>query len=122
MSYIDGIVAPVPAGTTREEYRAFAELSAAVFRDAGAIRVVDAWADDVPHGQTTDFYRAVAAEEGEALVFGWVEWPDKDARDRGMAAAMADPRMQPGTTPMPMVGKRMIFGGFAVVHDSGEQA
>ena len=28
---------------------------------------------------------------------------------------MADPRMQPGTNPMPFDGKRMIFGGFVPI-------
>ena len=32
-----------------------------------------------------------------------------------MKALMADPRMQPGTNPMPFDGKRMIFGGFVPI-------
>ena len=118
MSYIDAIVAPVAAGVTREQYREFAAATAGVFLDNGAIRSFDAWADDVPHGEVTDFYKAVGIEDGEGLAVGFIEWPDKATRDAGMAKAMQDPRMQPGEgSPMPIVGKRMIFGGFATLHD-----
>ena len=71
--------------------------------------MVDGWGADVPHGERTDFHRAVAAAEGETVVFGYIEWPDKAARDAGFATAMADERMQ---APPPFDGKRMIFGGF----------
>jgi uncharacterized protein YbaA (DUF1428 family) len=50
------------------------------------------------------------------VVFSWVEWPSKEARDAGMAKAMKDPRMNMSN--MPFDGQRMIFGGFAVLVDS----
>jgi uncharacterized protein YbaA (DUF1428 family) len=46
----------------------------------------------------------------ETVVFGWITWPSRAARDAGMAKAMADPRLQ--SVAMPFDGKRMIFGGF----------
>ena len=52
------------------------------------------------------------------MVFSWIEWPSKEARDAGMKAVMADPRMQPDANPLPFDGKRMIFGGFRVVVDA----
>ena len=52
-----------------------------VFQEYGAIRVVEAWGDDVPDGKVTDFNRAVKAEDGENVVFSWIEWPDKATRD-----------------------------------------
>ena len=58
-----------------------------------------------------------AAKEHETIVFSWVEWPDKAARDAGMARMMEDPRMDPKTNPMPFDGMRMIFGGFQAVID-----
>lgn len=117
MAYIDGYVVPVPAGN-KDAYRAVAIDAAAVFKECGASQVVECWGDDVPDGKVTDFRRAVAAEAGENVVFSWIVWPSKAARDAGMQKAMADPRMQPGASPMPFDGKRMIFGGFEVLLDS----
>lgn len=112
MSYIDGFVASV-AVADKETYRAFCDRIDAIFIENGATRVVDAWGgDDVPRGEQTDFYRAVAAKDGEAVVFGYIEWPDKATRDAGFEEAMKDERMQ-GTPPFD--GKRMIFGGFDAI-------
>ena len=89
----------------------------------GALRVIECWGDDVPEGKSTDFRMAVKAEPGEAVLFSWIEWPDKETRDAGMAKmtemmtdpSKADPRMDPEKNPMPFDGKRMIFGGFVPV-------
>ncbi|MEO5868051.1 MAG: DUF1428 domain-containing protein [Sphingomonas sp.] len=118
MIYIDGLVIPVKAGATREAYVAFAEKAAPIFKDHGATRVVEGWGDDVPEGKVTDFRRAVGAEDGETIVFSWIEWPDKATRDAGMAKIRQDPRIQPSGEPMPFDGKRMIFGGFQAVLDA----
>lgn len=120
MGYIDGFIAPVLKGQSADDYRAFAEQAAPIFREHGATRVVEGWGDDVPDGTVTDFRRAVQAQEGETVVFSWIEWPDKATRDAGMAKVMADSRMPPGATPMPFDGKRLIFGGFRTLVDQGE--
>ena len=118
MSYIDGFLAPILAGTSEEAYRDFAARAAPLFREHGATRVVEAWEDDVPDGQKTDFRRAVALQEGEKVVFSWIEWPDKATRDAGMKKVMEDPRMQPEAMgEMPFDGPRMVFGGFRVLVD-----
>ncbi|WP_157215605.1 DUF1428 domain-containing protein [Sphingomonas formosensis] len=121
MGYVDGFLIAVPKGN-REAYRVMATKAAAVFQEHGATRIVEAWGDDVPAGKVTDFRRAVKAEPDEAVMFSWVEWPSRAARDAGNARVMADPRMQPGTNPMPFDGKRMIYGGFAPILDVAETA
>lgn len=55
------------------------------------------------------------ANGDEAIVFSWIEWPDKATRDAGVKKVMDDPRMDPATNPMPFDGKRMIYGGFVPV-------
>jgi uncharacterized protein YbaA (DUF1428 family) len=92
-----------------------ATKAAAVFREYGATRVVEAWGDDVRDGKVTDFRRAVKAEEGEAVVFSWIEWPSKESRVENWEKIMKDPRMQPDFANMPFDGKRMIYGGFAPI-------
>jgi uncharacterized protein YbaA (DUF1428 family) len=116
MAYVDGFVAAVPTAN-RDAYRRHADLAAAVFREHGATRVVECWGDDVPEGKVTSFTMAVQRREDETVVFSWVEWPSKEARDEGMAKVFADPRMQPDVNPMPLDGKRLIYGGFAVLLD-----
>lgn len=116
MNYVDGyLLAVKKAG--REDYVAIAKAAAAVFRDHGALAVVETWADDVPDGKLTSFPMAVKLEEDEAVVFSWIVWPSREARDAGNAAAMADPRMKPpeGLDAMPFDGKRMIYGGFQAI-------
>jgi uncharacterized protein YbaA (DUF1428 family) len=116
MSYIDGFVIPVPVGK-RDAFREAAEKAAMVFKEHGATRVVECWGDDVPDGKVTDFKRAVNAEAGENVVFSWVVWPSKEARDAGNKKIMDDPRMKMHED-MPFDGRRMIFGGFSVLVDT----
>ncbi len=75
---------------------------------------VECWGDDVPDGKFTDFRRAAQAKQGESVVFSWVECPDKDTRDAGMAKFMQDPRMEVAGD-CPFDGKRMILGSFKLV-------
>ena len=115
MTYVDGFVVPVPPGK-KESYREIAALAATIFKEHGAIRVVECWGDDVPDGKLTDFKRAVNAQAGETVVFSWIEWPSKAARDEGSKKVMSDPRLK--MDDMPFDGKRMIYGGFAVMLDT----
>lgn len=114
MGYADGYVLPVPDGN-KDAYRALAEKASQVFRDHGATRVVEAWGNDVPDGKVTDFARAAHKQDGETVVFSWVEWPDKETRVAGWEKVMADDRMQPDGSDVPFDGKRMIYGSFAPI-------
>ena len=70
------------------------------------------------HKHLTDFKRAVKAEEGEAVAFGFVEWASKDAFEAGSKKMHGDDRMpQPGSE-MPFDGMRLIYGGFSVLLDT----
>lgn len=114
MTYVDGFIVAVPTAD-REKYRKHAESAAAVFRENGALKVVECWGDDVPEGKVTSFPMAVKRLDNETVVFSWVVWPSRQVRDEGMKAVMADPRLQPDVNPMPFDGKRLIYGGFEVI-------
>lgn len=114
MTYIDGFVLAVPTAN-RDTFRKHAEMGAPVFKEHGALKVVECWGDDVPDGQLTSFPMAVQKKDDETVVFSWIVWPSKQARDEGMKKVMADPRFEPNVNPMPFDGKRMIFGGFETV-------
>ncbi|KQZ64084.1 hypothetical protein ASD67_06095 [Sphingopyxis sp. Root1497] len=112
--YADGYIVPVP-DANKEAYRAMAEKASSVFRDHGATRVVEAWGDDVSDGKVTDFNRAAHRQDGESVVFSWVEWPDKATRMAGWDKVMKDERMQHDPNDQTFDGKRMIYGGFAPI-------
>jgi uncharacterized protein YbaA (DUF1428 family) len=113
MSYIDGFVAAVPTAG-KEAYLKHAADMAKVMKEFGVEKTFECWGDDVPDGKLTSFPMAVKKEPDETVVFAWVVWPSKAARDAGWEKMMKDPRMQPGSSPMPFDGKRMIYGGFQV--------
>jgi uncharacterized protein YbaA (DUF1428 family) len=116
MGYTDGYIVPCPKDN-REAYRAMAQKASTIFKEHGATRVVEAWGDDVPDGKVTDYRMAVKAEENENVLFSWVEWPSKEARNEGWKKVMEDERMKPEDGEMPFDGKRMIYGGFEPILD-----
>ena len=116
MTYVEGFVLAVPTAN-KEEFRKHAADLAPLFKQFGVTRVVENWGDDVPDGKVTDFKGAVKAEDGENVVYSWIEWPSKEARDKGWEKVMADPRMKPDFDNMPFNGQRMFWGGFAPIVD-----
>jgi uncharacterized protein YbaA (DUF1428 family) len=116
MKYVDGFVVAVPVAN-KQQYLELATRAAQVFKDHGATRVVECWGDDVPDGKLTDFRGAVKAEDGEIVVFSWIEYPSREVRDRVNQQAMKDPRLEGMEQQMPFDGKRMIFGGFVPLLD-----
>ena len=117
MAYVDGYIVPVRT-EDREAYRSAAAAFGARLIAAGALRVVECWGDEVAHGKVTDFYRAIAAKDGETAVFSWIEWPSKAVRDAAMARIESepDPAGEQGH-PAPFDGKRIVFGGFVPLVD-----
>ena len=86
--YNDGFVVPVPS-EKKADYQALAQRMAGKFKEYGAVRVLEAWGDDVPNGEVTDYRRAVQAQDGEEVVYSYIQWPDKATRDAGWARMMA---------------------------------
>jgi uncharacterized protein YbaA (DUF1428 family) len=84
-------------------------------KEHGALTVVECWGDDVPEGKLTSFPMAVKCKPDETVVFSWIIWPSRQARNAGMKKVMSDPRLQPDTNPMPFDGARLIFGGFEMI-------
>ena len=112
--YVSGFVQPVP-DENRNAYIAAARTGWDLFKEYGALSMMENWGDMVPDGKQTDFHRAVAREDGESVVFSWVLWPDKATADACMATMETDERWQ--QIDMPFDGKRMIYGGFETVFE-----
>ncbi|MGK9234277.1 DUF1428 family protein [Inquilinus limosus] len=110
MSYADGFVLAVPKARL-EEYKEMARRAGAVWKEYGALAYVECIGDDVPYGELTSFPRSVQAKEDEVVIFAWVVYENRAARDEILKKVFADPRLHGD---MPFDGKRMIYGGFEV--------
>ncbi|MGB3625423.1 MAG: DUF1428 domain-containing protein, partial [Henriciella sp.] len=114
---IQGFVAAVPEAN-KDAYKKHAEEAFQIFKEFGVTRMVESWEEDVPDGEVTDHRRAVKAEPGEKIVFSWFEYPSKDVADAAEQKMMSDPRFEQ-MGKMPFDGKRMIYGGFETIADTG---
>ena len=114
MSYVDGCVIAVPTAN-REQFIRHAKAAAVVFKEHGALNIVECWGDDVPQGQVTSFPMAVKLKDDETVVFSWIVWPSRQVRDAGMSKVMEDPRLKADANPMPFDGQQMIYGGFEMI-------
>jgi uncharacterized protein YbaA (DUF1428 family) len=115
--YVDGFVVPVPKDRI-DEYETVAREAAEVWREYGALSVTECVADDVPYGEVTSFPRAVQANDDETVVFSWIVYESREARDEVNKKVMADPRMQGDMSEMPFDAQRMFFGGFRTLVDA----
>lgn len=114
MIYVHRYLLAVPTAN-KDAYRAHAEASAALFKEHGALVVVECWGDDVPTGKLNSLHTAVLRKDDETVVFSLVMWPDKATRDAGNQKLSEDPFMSPETNPMPIDGSRLIYGGLEVL-------
>lgn len=113
MTYVDGFMAAVPKAN-KAAYLKHAEDAAVIFKKHGALSVVECWSDDVPDGELTSMPMAVQKGPDEAVIFSWITWPDKQARDQGWGKTMEEMENS-DMADMPYDGKRMIFGGFEMI-------
>ena len=115
--YICGLVLAVPEAK-KDAYRDWAERSAAVFKRYGCLEIVESWEDFVPDGKQTDFRRAVAAKDGEKIVFTWQVWPDKASFYAAEEKMHQDERMDTAGAP-PFDAQRLILGCFEPIFSMG---
>ena len=114
MAYVDGFVIAVPLGRL-DDYKALAEKAAVVWKEHGALEVVECVGDNLAMGEVTSFPRAVQRKDDETVIFSWIRYESRAARDAVMKKVMDDPRMKAEMGNMPFDGKRMIFGGFNTI-------
>lgn len=111
MTYVDGFIVAVPKDRI-DDYKALAALAGGVWKEYGALSYVEAVADDAPYGELTSFPRAVQAKEDEIVIFSYITYESREARDAINAKVMADPRLKDGMDQTVFDAKRMIYGGF----------
>lgn len=119
MRYVDGFVLPVPTKNL-QTYRAMSQKAGKIWREHGALQYVEAVGDDLDVKMGLSFSQAFKPKPGETIVFSFIVYKSRAARDRVNAKVMKDPRiakeMEKG--PMPFDVKRMIYGGFQMLIDS----
>jgi len=113
MAYVDGFIVAVPKKNLAA-YKKMSVLCGKVWREHGALDYREWVADDVKVGKWTSFPRAVKKKPNETVVFAWITYKSRAARDKVNARVMADPRLTSMMNPKdaPFDGKRMIYGGF----------
>lgn len=132
MPYFDAYLIPIRPSQL-PAYCEFSKKVGAVYREHGAMRIRDIILDDCEqtgetfHAEETrdalgdemrNFIDAAAATTGEMVILSWTEWPDKQARDAGLAAALADPRVQPKPEDgVIFEGRRLVAGAFKHLGD-----
>jgi uncharacterized protein YbaA (DUF1428 family) len=117
VAYVDGFVLAVP----KRKLAAYQRLSRAagkVWREHGALEYRECVGDDLKVRMGVPFPRLAKAKPGEAVVFSWIVYTSRAARDRVNAKVMKDPRItRTMNNPMPFDVKRMAYGGFKVLVD-----
>jgi uncharacterized protein YbaA (DUF1428 family) len=111
--YIDGYVVPVPKDKL-DEYIKMAKLAGKVWKEYGALKVMESVADDVPEGKITSFGKSVQLKDNETVVFSYILYESRQARDEINEKVMKDPRLADMMDPknLPFDGMRMFWGGF----------
>lgn len=115
--YIDGFVLPIPRDRLNE-YKRVVEAVAEIWKEHGALDYLEYVGDDLILEGTRSFTDLVAATEDETIVFGWVVFDSREARDLANEKVAADPRMADLIDPLidpsnPVFdAKRMAYGGF----------
>lgn len=119
--YVDGFVIPVPEGNV-EKYREIARKAGEIWMEHGALAYVEAVGDDLDDEKVVSFRQLAGARDGETVVFAWIVYESREARDRINAAVMEDERMknEMGGGEMPFDTKRMAYGGFKSLVEFGK--
>lgn len=111
-NYVDGFVVPVPRAKL-DAYRDMAERAGKLWMEHGAFAYWEGAADDVKPGKVTSFPQSVQLKEDEIVVFSWIAYESREARDRVNARVMEVPRMKGmmDSAGLPFDGTR-FYGGF----------
>ncbi len=112
-NYIDGFVLPVPRNHLNQ-YRRVAEAAAEIWKEHGALDYLEYVGDDLSLEGTRSFTDLVAATEDETIVFGWVVFDSREARDLANEKVLADRRMADliDSSNSGFDAERMAYGGF----------
>ena len=111
--YIDGFVLPIPRDSIKE-YQRLVERVADIWKEHGALEYREFVGDDLNLAGTCSFTDLIAASKDEVIIFGWVVFESREARDLANKKVAADPRMAEliASSNSGFDASRMAYGGF----------
>ena len=118
--YIDGFVHPIPRDRLND-YKRLVEAAAEIWKEHGALDYREFSGDDMNLEGTRSFVDLAGATEDEIIMFGWVVFESREARDLANEKVAADPRMAELMTSSNtgFDATRMAYGGFrSLLHSS----
>jgi len=112
-NYIDGFVLPVTRKRL-DDYRRLVEAIAEIWKEHGALAYREYSGDDMTLQGTRSFTDVAGATDDEVVVFGWVEFESREARDAANKKVAADPRVASlmKASDSGFDAERMAYGGF----------
>lgn len=115
--YIDGFAFPI-LKTKLKVYKEIAEKIAEIWKVHGAINYKEFVSDGLEMQGTLSFNDLLKTNERECVIFGWLTFESKEARDLAHKKVASDIRMndliQPLLAPKNPIfdAQKMAFGGF----------
>ena len=119
MRYVDGFVLPVPTKNLKA-YRIISQKAGKIWKEHGALQYIEAVGDDLDNKMGISFSRMIKAKPDETIMFSFIVFKSRAARDRTNAKVMKDPRLlkMMNDEAMPFEVKRMAYGGFKMMIDA----
>ncbi|MFT3990165.1 MAG: DUF1428 domain-containing protein [Luteolibacter sp.] len=120
LPYVDGFVLPLPKANL-EAYQKMATTAATVWKEHGALDYKECVIEDARIETMRSFLDMAGASDEETVVFAYIVYPSREARDAINAKVMADLRLKdccPESNPqavLPFDCKRMAYGGFRTI-------
>lgn len=116
-NYIDGFAFPI-ATSQLGVYKQIVKQVSEIWKEHGAITYQEFVGDDMNFEGTGSFPKCLGAENDETIIFGWIEFSSREARDIVHQKVSADHRMAKIIKPIMQVDnmifepQRMAYGGF----------
>jgi uncharacterized protein YbaA (DUF1428 family) len=114
MPYVEGFVLPVKK-ERMADYKAIVEAASRIWKEHGALEYWECVGDDLGTEKgTRSFAEMTNATEDEDVIFGWVVFESREARDAANEKVVADPRMRELMDPENPIFdfQRMAYAGF----------
>lgn len=111
--YIDGFVHPIPTEHL-QSYKELATTIAGIWKEHGALDYWECTGDDLYLEGTGHFPEIIDAKPNETVLFGWVVFASREARDLANERVASDPRMGElmSSVETGFDAQRMAYGGF----------